>query len=238
LPRRGEDRVAERRRNRRHARLAYTAHRLAIVLAWDDVDPDLLRRPGHAGHLVGIEIVLLDAAVLVADLTERRDPDAHDGRAFHLRADTIGVHRRAAVDRDVHSRDRQRPLRVDRDLHDRRDVAHEAVVAGDAHALALWQLLLAPARRMRGDLDDAAQTAGSHGIALGRLAMVPGVTELLGADDSRLADDLEQEVLRIAPRRRGQLGHERLDRERMGNVRDRPKPADPRVGDRLRVLDA
>src|SRR5215468_1298872 len=84
LARRREDRVAERRRDRRHARLAHTAHRLRIILAGDDVDADLLRRSGHAGHLIGIEVVLLDAPVLVADLAERGDADAHDGRAFHL----------------------------------------------------------------------------------------------------------------------------------------------------------
>src|SRR5262245_22528611 len=137
LARRGEDGVAERGRDRRHARLAHTAHRFAVVLAGDDVDADLFRRPRHAGHLVGVEVVLLDAAILVADLTERRDADAHNGGTFHLRADTIRIDGRAAVHRDVDPRNREHALGIDGDVHDRSDVAHEAVVAGDAHALAL-----------------------------------------------------------------------------------------------------
>src|SRR5262245_4782052 len=84
LARRGEDRVAERGWDRRHTWLAHTAHRLRIIRARDDVDPDLLGRSGHARNLIGIEVVLFDAAVLVADLAERRDADAHDGRALHL----------------------------------------------------------------------------------------------------------------------------------------------------------
>ena len=110
-------------------------------------------------------------------------------------------------------------------------------MAGDAEPLPLGELL-APARFTRRRLHDAPQTPGVHRIPLGRLAVVPGVAQHLRADLAGGADHLQQEILRIAARRRGQLGHERLDRERMGNVRDRPEPADPRVGDRLRVLDA
>src|SRR6267142_6078326 len=234
---RGEDRIAQRRRDRRHTRLAHTAHRLPVILARDDVDPNLFRRPADAGHLVGVEVVLLDTPGLVADFPERRDADAHDGGTFHLRSHTLRIDGRAAVHRDVDPRNRQRSLGVDGDLHDRGDVAHEAVVAGDAHPLPLGQLL-APAGRMGRHLDDAAQAPGIDRIALGRLAVVPGVAEHLGTDDPRWADDLQQEILRVAARRRGQFGHERLHRERMRDVRDRPEPADPRVGDRLRVLDA
>src|SRR5258705_6364936 len=100
LARRGEDRVAKRRRNRRHAGLAHTAHRLGVVTAWNDVDTDSPGRRTDAGHLVGIEVVLLDAPALVADLAERRDADAHDGRAFHLCPNALRVHRGAAVHRD------------------------------------------------------------------------------------------------------------------------------------------
>src|SRR6267142_4426438 len=52
---RGEDRIAQRRRDRRHTRLAHTAHRLPVILARDDVDPNLFRRPADAGHLAGGE---------------------------------------------------------------------------------------------------------------------------------------------------------------------------------------
>src|SRR5204863_9027866 len=65
-----EDRVAQRGWNRRHARLADATHRLAVVTR-DDVHADLPRRPDHAGHLVGIEVVLLHAPVLEADLAQR-----------------------------------------------------------------------------------------------------------------------------------------------------------------------
>src|SRR3989449_6922629 len=88
--RRREDRVAQGRRDRRHAGLAHAAHRLAVV-AGDDVHANLPRRPGHPGHLVGVEVVLLHATALEADLTERRDADAHHARALHLGAHPVRV---------------------------------------------------------------------------------------------------------------------------------------------------
>src|SRR5436309_16118016 len=55
LARRDEDRVAKRGRNRRHAGLAHTAHRLGVVTARNDVDADDLRRRADPRHLVGVE---------------------------------------------------------------------------------------------------------------------------------------------------------------------------------------
>src|SRR5437016_5791325 len=80
LSRRREDCVAQGRRDRRHAGLAHAAHRLAVV-AGDDVHANLPRRPGHPGHLVGVEVVLFHAAALEADTLQRRDADTHHARA-------------------------------------------------------------------------------------------------------------------------------------------------------------
>ena len=59
--------------------------------------------------------------------------------------------------------------------------------------------------------------------------MIPGITQALGSDDARRTDHFEQEVLGVAPRGRGQFGDERLQRERVRNVRDGTEPPDPYV---------
>src|SRR5258705_1034140 len=102
---RGEDRVAERGRDRRHAGLTHTAHRRVVVAAGDDVHPDDARGAGHTYHLVGIEVVLLDPPGLVADLAER-GAEAHDDGALHLGPHPIRIDRGPTVDCDIDARDR------------------------------------------------------------------------------------------------------------------------------------
>ena len=63
----GEDRVGERRRDRRYARLPHTAQRPVEVRA-DEMHANVARRDVHARHLVIVEIALFDAAVLERDL--------------------------------------------------------------------------------------------------------------------------------------------------------------------------
>ncbi len=128
-------------------------------------------------------------------------------------------------------------LVVDGHLHHRGDVAHEAVVRGDAQPAALRQRP-APARLARDGLDDAPQAAGVDRIALRRLAVVPGVAQILRADPARGPITSSRKSFGSRPAAARQLGHERLDRERVRDVRDRAEPADARVRDRLGVLDA
>src|SRR2546429_4077739 len=72
LPGRGEDRVAQRRRDRRHPRLAHTPPWLTVVLPGGDVGPGLFWRPPDAGALVGVASGLLQAAPPVDCLHHRR----------------------------------------------------------------------------------------------------------------------------------------------------------------------
>src|SRR2546430_17421031 len=197
LSRRREDRVAQGRWDRRHAGLAHAAHRLAVV-AGDDVHANLPRRPGHPGHLVGVEVVLFHAAALEADAFQRRDADTHHARALHLGAHPVGVDVGPAIHGDVHTRDRQLALVVDRGLHDRRDVAHEAVVGGDAQSAPLGQLPAPPGLARHG-LDDTPQAAGVHGVPLRGFAVVPGVAQGLRAHLAGRTDHLQQKVLGSRP---------------------------------------
>src|SRR5258707_987792 len=121
-------------------------------------------------------------------------------------------------------------------MHDGRDVAHEAVVGSDAKPLALWQLS-PPAGLPSDGLYDTPQPTGVHRVPLGRFAMIPAIAQRFRAHLAGWADHLEQEVLGITAGGRGELGDERLDRKRVGNVRHRAEPADPRVSGRLGVLD-
>src|SRR5215471_12987294 len=77
-----EDRVGERRRHRRHARLADTAWRR---IALHQMNVDLARRVADAGHLVVVEVALLDAALLGGDLAKDGSAEGIDDGALHLR---------------------------------------------------------------------------------------------------------------------------------------------------------
>src|SRR5690606_16820002 len=106
------------------------------VIRRRDVDIDLLRRGIDAGHFESVEVGLLGPAVLEGDLAQGGEADAHDYRAFHLRADAVQVDARAAIDGDVDLGDGERPAFADLDLDDRRDIGHEAAMRGDAEPAA------------------------------------------------------------------------------------------------------
>jgi len=62
------------------------------------------RRFVDAQDLEAVEIVLLDAPVLEADLAIARKAQPHHRGAFDLRVDPFGVGRKAAIDRDIDAR--------------------------------------------------------------------------------------------------------------------------------------
>ena len=165
-----------------------------------------------------MEIALLDGTVLEGDLREERVAGAHHAGALHLGADTFGIDLRAAVERHVDPRNGDLALCIHRDLHDRGDVSDKTIVRGDAASVTGGKPP-APAGLLRDGIDHLAQSAGVERIALGRLGVIPRVVHRPRIDAPRGADQLEQIVLRVATRRRGELGDERLDRERVRNVR-------------------
>src|SRR5215831_1933920 len=81
-----EDRVSDCRHDERGPAFAHSARRFGTL---NDVDFDG-RRFVHPQHLVGIEIGLLDTAVLECDLAMQRCGDAEDDCALYLRPDGIG----------------------------------------------------------------------------------------------------------------------------------------------------
>src|SRR5439155_18141005 len=131
FPRGGEDRVRDRRRDRRYARLAYPAQR-PVEVGTDQMHANVARCDVHARHLVIVEIAFVDAAVLERDLRQERVARAHHASTFDLRADTFRIDLRAAVERHVDLRNSDLTLFIHRDLHDCGNVRHEAVVRGDA----------------------------------------------------------------------------------------------------------
>src|SRR5216683_724565 len=141
---RRKDRVAEGRREGRQPRLADAARRHIDPIG-DDPDMGDRRRLFDAKDLVPVEIVLLDAPVLEADLAVARQAQPHDRSTFDLRIDPLRVGGEAAIDRGVDARHGQLSLVVHRDLDDSRDVAQEAAMHGDPLAVPRRQLL-APLR--------------------------------------------------------------------------------------------
>ena len=57
-----------------------------------------LRHLVDAQHLIGVEVGLLDLAVLQRDRAIERRAEAEADAAFHLRRDHVGIDRRAAID--------------------------------------------------------------------------------------------------------------------------------------------
>src|SRR5438093_670729 len=170
------DGVGQRRRDWRQTGLADAAERLVVAGRGNEMRADLRRRRVDASHLVVVEVRLLDPAGLEADLANGRKADApHDG-AFELRPDAIGIDNGAAIEGDVHARDRQLPVGADRRFNDNRGIADEAAVRRDPEAMASRQLA-SPAGLDRRLLDHAPQACRVERIALRVLAVDPPVRD-------------------------------------------------------------
>src|SRR5208337_3753441 len=134
----GEDRVGDRRRDRRRARFAESAPFLAArqhEMRFDD------RRVRHQGDRVGVEIALLDAALADRDLAEQRgrQPVEHGALDLHRRGQRID--QMAAVDAGHHPLDLDRPAVLDRDLGDLADDRAERLVDRETPPDALGERL-------------------------------------------------------------------------------------------------
>src|SRR5258708_15283745 len=93
LTRGSKNGVAYRGRDRRHARFAHPAHRATAV----DNLHDNFRRFAQFQQAVGVEIALLDAAVLNRNLTEERRGEPENDSTFHLSLDAVRIERRTTV---------------------------------------------------------------------------------------------------------------------------------------------
>src|SRR5271166_5193005 len=93
---RREDRIAQGRREGWQSRLADAARRHVDAVG-DDPDMRDRRRLVDAQDLEAVEVVLLDAAVLEADLAVFREAQSHHRRTFDLRVDALGVGGETAI---------------------------------------------------------------------------------------------------------------------------------------------
>src|SRR5260370_32552738 len=112
LARGGKNGVAYRGRDRRHARFAHPAHRATAV----DNLHDNFGRFAQFEQAVGVEVALLDAAVLNRNLTEERRGEPEDDPTFHLSLDAVWIARRTTIDPANDAVDRWDPL-FNRNLH-------------------------------------------------------------------------------------------------------------------------
>ncbi|MNT28976.1 hypothetical protein D3C72_1646970 [compost metagenome] len=192
----------------------------------DQVGADDRRRCVVAQHFVVVEVALPALALVKADLAHQRNADAHDGRAFHLRADAFGVDLGAAVERHVHGQHPDLAFVIHLDLNHGGRIGHKAVGKRQPQAAPLGQLA-APARAACGSLNHIAQAPGVVGVAFRVFAVVPGVGQgLLWIELSGWADQVQRVLLVVLARMVSQLGNEALGGERMRNVVDRSEPAD------------
>src|SRR5712675_3225051 len=144
-----KDRVGYCRSDGRSPGLTHSARRLGVL---DDVDFDR-RRLIDAQDLVGIEVGLLDTAILETDLAiERRREPEHD-RALDLRPDGIWIDDSAAIDCADNASDTNLSIPRHLDLSDLRHIGSEDELEGDAAADSLRQRL-SPAGFFRDKLED------------------------------------------------------------------------------------
>ncbi len=129
--RHGEDGVGDGGRDRRRAGLAEAAP--FVAARQDEMGLDH-RRVGHAGDRVGVEIALLDPALLDRDLAEQRRRQAVEHRAFDLHRGGERIDEMAAVDAGDDALDLDLAALADRDLGDLADDGAEGLV--DRHARA------------------------------------------------------------------------------------------------------
>src|SRR6202007_2244747 len=101
-----------------------------------DVDIGDTRRFVDPNKREIIQILLLDLAILEGDLAISGQTEAHDGRAFELRLDALGVDIGSAIDRGIDPRHSEISLLIDCHFDDGRDIADEAAVYGDAKAVS------------------------------------------------------------------------------------------------------
>src|SRR5438128_3245393 len=233
----GIDRVGQRGRDGRQAGLADAAERLVVAGRGNEMRADLRRRRVDASHLVVVEVRLLDPAALEADLAKSRKADAPHNSAFELRPDAIEIDNRAAIEGDVHARDRQFAIGTDRHLDDDRGIADEAAVRRDTEAMASRQLA-APAGLARRLLDHPPQSSRVERIELRVFAVEPFIRHRRCVDEAIRADQLKEIVLRITPGCRREFCNEALDRKGVRDVGNRSKPPDPGVRLCFRVFDS
>src|SRR5258708_32388323 len=85
----GEDRVRQRRSERRNPRLA-DSRRMRVNPMLDDMDTGLERSIANPGQLEAVEVVLLDPAVLEGEFAIESKPCSHHAGAFPLSAHPFG----------------------------------------------------------------------------------------------------------------------------------------------------
>src|SRR6266568_4079296 len=126
---RGEDRVAQRRGERRERRLAHPAPEPA---ARDEHRLDTLRHLGHSHDAVVVEVGLLDAALAQGDLAPERRGEPVGDTALHLRLRRIRIHHVARIDRHHHAPDVELARIAHRYLEYRGGIAPVRVLHSDA----------------------------------------------------------------------------------------------------------
>src|SRR5437879_1926892 len=133
---RGKDRVDQRRRKGRHAGLADAAGR-RIGAGRYDVDVRDGRGLVDPDHREIVEIALLHLAVLEGDRAMFDKAHAHDRGAFDLRLDPLRIDVGSAIDSGIDPGHGELALVVDGYLDDRRDIADEAAMRGNAEPVTL-----------------------------------------------------------------------------------------------------
>src|SRR5207302_7872890 len=133
---RGEDRVDQRRRKGRQARLANAARR-GVGAGRHDVDVRYGRGFVDPDHREIIVVALLHLAVLEGDRAMFGEAETHDRGALDLRLDPLRIDVGSAIYRGIDPRHGELALLVNGYLDDGRDVADEATVCGNAEPVSL-----------------------------------------------------------------------------------------------------
>ncbi len=148
------------------------------------------RRLADAQHLIIVEVALLNLAVLEGDFALQGHAHTHDRGALHLRADSIRIDRRTAVDGEVEPRNGDVAFVVHCCFDNDCGIAQVVTEHSQAEAVTGRQFA-APSRLVRDELHHIAKTPGVDRIHLRILGVVPEVRRRArDVHDARRADEV------------------------------------------------
>src|SRR5579872_2764263 len=155
--------VADRRRNRRNARLADPRRRF---VARDDMNVRDVRRFRHPRNGIIVEIRLPNLAVGRRDFTHQRDAGPEHRSALKLRLYAIGIDNHAGIDRHIDAVQMDLTALIDLQVHNRRHISVKAPVGGDAKRPAFRSFLVRQPERSAA----TSMTRRSRAVSRGNLS--------------------------------------------------------------------
>src|SRR6267378_7252539 len=213
----GKNSIAESGNKGRHPWLTNACRRSVAI---DDVYIRLTRDLINSSYWIILKIRLVDYAFRSRNLSGSHNTGPEYRCAFKLGASRFRIHHQACVQNCIHARNPYLALIINLDLDDRCHIRQKTAVRCNPHTGTLAVLALSPPGFFRDHLRDTSQPTGFPWVSVHRSSVV-GVFHTLEIDRSRLSDEIEEIIDRIAASRMRKYIREALNRKSVIDVRHR-----------------